>query len=287
MSPCSWPSFLPSQSASPETDPPFRCWIQPRGTGPLSVSKTSQKLWPRQPADRWASTGTQPKPPETVTSPLWPLSFHCLPSSFPLLPSFLLFSPFLPENTGMRVKQNCFDASTFTYKQHEFQSPEPQFAQELTGESNASFVGWLWGTSETIRFPTTTTTHTGFQLLCYPLLSFIPHSSLLVFEWCWPSKFGLNKPDFNNPSSLNIFKSSSRSSVMEKYVIIIRVISITYLYLFDLGKVQKCSYYVYLRNRFGEDKVTCLSSSWEREGWNLSQDLLIPGYQEFYNHFCF
>ncbi|XP_036913391.1 transmembrane protease serine 4 isoform X7 [Sturnira hondurensis] len=50
------------QSASPETDPPFRCWTQPQGTGPLSVSTTSRKLWPRQPVGRWALTDMSGKP---------------------------------------------------------------------------------------------------------------------------------------------------------------------------------------------------------------------------------
>lgn len=117
--------------------------------------------------------------------------------------------------------------------------------------------------------------HTESQLLCSPLFSFAPYSSLLVFSQCCPTpqdknliylfqiplvKIWFKQTWFHwcsisNPSSFSMFKSSSISSMMKKRIIITGVISITYLSSCDLDKTQKRSYdYIYFRNKFREGK---------------------------------
>lgn len=107
--------------------------------------------------------------------PLTPATalIHGLPSTFPLLPPLLPF--LLPsKNIGVGIKQNCFGPGTFTYKQHEIQSPKPWLAQELTGEVMPA----SWDDCEvpvrTCVLPTTHRVPAPLQsslFLCSPLLT--------------------------------------------------------------------------------------------------------------------
>ena len=114
--------------------------------------------------------------------------------SIPLLPFFPIFFfpisfflvPFFPKNIGVGVSQNCFNPSTFTYKQNEIQSRKRLFSQELTGKGkSAPLVKYVVPVKECVPHPshthTHTHTHTRAHMSSTPLQSspsFPPHASL-------------------------------------------------------------------------------------------------------------